>query len=92
VRFACVLEVIGDEVVIRLPLKQADRLIDIPRRLVLTPRQNEIMALLSQNKQNKEIAEALQITERTVKFHVSNLLRKLQIENRHGVHTLGRIQ
>jgi DNA-binding NarL/FixJ family response regulator len=34
---------------------------------------------------NKEISLALGISERTVKFHVSNVLGKLQLENRQGL-------
>jgi DNA-binding CsgD family transcriptional regulator len=34
---------------------------------------------------NKEISSALGISERTVKFHVSNILGKLQLEDRRGL-------
>jgi DNA-binding NarL/FixJ family response regulator len=34
---------------------------------------------------NKEISRALAISERTVKFHVSNILSKLQLEDRRGL-------
>lgn len=42
----------------------------------LTTREIEILQLICNEKQNKEIAEALQISERTVKFHKQNLLDK----------------
>ena len=48
----------------------------------LTQREREVLAVLSQGLQNKEIAEELNISERTVKFHVSALLRKLGAGNR----------
>ena len=48
----------------------------------LTPREIEVLALLSQGLQNKEISARLFITERTVKFHVSSLMHKLGAENR----------
>ncbi len=48
----------------------------------LTPRELEVLALLSQGLQNKEIAGRLFISERTVKFHVSSLMHKLGAENR----------
>jgi DNA-binding NarL/FixJ family response regulator len=38
--------------------------------------------LLAQGKQNKEIATALTISERTVKFHISSILAKLEAGNR----------
>ena len=43
----------------------------------LTPRQLEILSSIAQGRTNKEIAVALGISERTVKFHVASLFRKL---------------
>ncbi len=48
----------------------------------LTPREQEVLVLLAQGKQNKEIASELVITERTVKFHISSILGKLGAGNR----------
>ena len=48
----------------------------------LTPREHEVLRLLAQGLQNKEIAAALFITERTVKFHISSILAKLNAGNR----------
>lgn len=48
----------------------------------LSPRQQEVLQLLTQGLQNKEIARALGITERTAKFHVEAVLRRLGATNR----------
>jgi DNA-binding NarL/FixJ family response regulator len=48
----------------------------------LTPREREVPGLLALGLQNKEIASRLHITERTAKFHVNALLRKLGASNR----------
>lgn len=50
--------------------------------LVLTARQRQILALLRQSLSNKEISQALNISEATVKNHVHQLLDKLQVPNR----------
>ena len=48
----------------------------------LTARETEVLRRLAQGLSNKEIAEALSIGEETVKTHVSNVLAKLDAENR----------
>jgi DNA-binding NarL/FixJ family response regulator len=48
----------------------------------LTARETEVLRRLAQGLSNKEIAEALAISEETVKTHVSNVLAKLEAENR----------
>jgi len=48
----------------------------------LTAREAEILQLLMRRLTNKEISSAIGISERTVKFHVSNILGKLQLEDR----------
>jgi len=48
----------------------------------LTPRESEVLSLLAQGLQNKEIAHSLVISERTVKYHVSSIMGKLGASNR----------
>ncbi len=48
----------------------------------LTAREREILALVSEGTGNKQIAKQLWVTEQTVKFHLSNIYRKLQVSNR----------
>jgi DNA-binding CsgD family transcriptional regulator len=48
----------------------------------LSPRQQEILHSILCNHANKEIASKLNITVRTVKFHISTLLSKFGAENR----------
>ena len=48
----------------------------------LTEREHEVLQLLAKGLQNKEIAAALGIRERTAKFHVSTILAKLHATNR----------
>jgi DNA-binding NarL/FixJ family response regulator len=48
----------------------------------LTPREQEVLGLLSEGLSNKHIAARLGITERTAKFHVNAILGKLGAESR----------
>jgi NarL family two-component system response regulator LiaR len=48
----------------------------------LTEREVEVLRLIAAGKNNREIAEELVISEKTVKTHVSNLLGKLHLEDR----------
>jgi DNA-binding NarL/FixJ family response regulator len=48
----------------------------------LSEREREVLVLLAQGLSNRDIADKLVITEGTVKNHVSNVLGKLQAENR----------
>jgi DNA-binding NarL/FixJ family response regulator len=49
---------------------------------VLSERESEILDLVAQGLRNKEIATKLSIAEKTVKNHVSNILKALQVNSR----------
>ena len=53
-----------------------------PRVTTLTSREREIFDLIAAGMSNSEVAQALVLSEKTVKFHVSNLLRKLGVRSR----------
>ena len=48
----------------------------------LTERETEVLRLLAQGQANKQIARSLNIAEKTVKVHVSNILSKLGVQSR----------
>src|SRR5215472_11826870 len=48
----------------------------------LTERETEVLRLLAQGQANKQIARSLNISEKTVKVHVSNILSKLGVQSR----------
>ena len=49
---------------------------------MLTRREKEVLREIAKGRSNKEIASELSITEQTVKTHVSNVLAKLQVDDR----------
>jgi DNA-binding NarL/FixJ family response regulator len=48
----------------------------------LTAREREILSIVAEGKSNSEVARMLWVTEQTVKFHLSNIYRKLKVANR----------
>jgi DNA-binding NarL/FixJ family response regulator len=48
----------------------------------LTRREREVLRLIADGLPSKQIASALGISERTIKFHTTSLLRKLEADNR----------
>jgi len=48
----------------------------------LTARERETMVCVARGQSNKEIARSLEVAESTVKIHVQNILRKLQLSSR----------
>jgi len=54
----------------------------------LTPREREVLALLTEGMTNKKIAKALTLSDGTVRLHVSNVLSKLGVSNRTEAATL----
>jgi len=48
----------------------------------VSPREQEVLEALLANLSNKEIAQRLSLAERTVKFHVSNVLGKFGVQRR----------
>ncbi len=54
----------------------------------LTGREREISLLVGQGLTNKQVAERLVISVRTVEYHVANVLGKLQLSSRHDLRRL----
>lgn len=56
---------------------------EVPNNKVhLTPREQEILTSIARGGSNKEIARQFDITESTVKIHVQNILKKLELSSR----------
>jgi DNA-binding CsgD family transcriptional regulator len=69
------------------PLRVADELLsqlaaDVRHENPLTARESEIADLISRDQSNKEIAQRLVLSERTVESHVRKILSKLDLSNR----------
>jgi DNA-binding NarL/FixJ family response regulator len=75
----------GTTLTCTLPLHAAAAPPDTPavrRLLELGDREREVLELVVAGLRNREIAERLFIADRTVKFHVSNILQKLEVRSR----------
>jgi two-component system NarL family response regulator len=65
-----------------IPAEVATRLADCMTRSQLSSRELDVLRLLMSGRRNREIAAALDITEGTVKLHVSSILAKLGASDR----------
>lgn len=55
---------------------------DTPPIEALTPREVEVLQIMARGARNRDIAQELVISERTVKIHVANVIAKLGVTNR----------
>lgn len=53
----------------------------------LTPRERDVLKWICKNASNRQIAQELIISENTVRIHVHNLLKKLELKNRREIRT-----
>jgi two-component system NarL family response regulator len=66
----------------RIPAAVGTRLADRVTGMHLSDREQRVLELVATGKSNKEIAAALEITEATVKGHMTNILGKLGVTDR----------
>ena len=67
---------VADELLARVPSRGAALVEE------LSPREAEVLSLMAEGLSNKAIAERLEISEHTVKFHVHTVLGKLGTQSR----------
>ena len=65
-----------------LSVEVQSRLAGREGRPQVTPREVEVLELISQGLRDKEIADAIGISEKTVYVHVKNILAKLDVKDR----------
>jgi DNA-binding NarL/FixJ family response regulator len=65
-----------------IPADVKARLEDVTARSRLSPREVQVMQLISEGMRNKEIAVALGISEETVQVHVKKILAKFNVQDR----------
>jgi DNA-binding NarL/FixJ family response regulator len=75
-------EIVARNIVTALPPTLAEGRLPLPAGDDLTAREREILALVSDGLTNARIGRELWVTEQTVKFHLSNIYRKLNVSNR----------
>lgn len=62
--------------------QQEDEEIEDEHLYELSDREKEVLSLITQGLRNKEIADRLGVAEKTIKNHVSNILKALQVNSR----------
>lgn len=71
--------VLASRVIIEL---QRDRDLPAGAEIALTEREDQVVTELSKGKSNREIAASLQVSEKTVKYHMTQIMQKLNVRNR----------
>ena len=75
-------EIVARNIVTALPVALAEGKLPLGAGDDLTAREREILGLVSDGLTNARIGRELWVTEQTVKFHLSNIYRKLGVSNR----------
>jgi DNA-binding NarL/FixJ family response regulator len=65
-----------------LPTRRSTEAVQADTPIDLTRREREILLLVADGRSNGDVARTLWVTEQTVKFHLSNIYRKLDVTNR----------
>ncbi|WP_078897689.1 LuxR C-terminal-related transcriptional regulator [Streptomyces rimosus] len=63
-------------------LRQGDWAVELERVCLLSDREEQVFRLLGDGHSNRAISLRLNVTERTVKAHVAQILEKLRVESR----------
>ncbi len=61
---------------------QRQNALSAPRSTVLTPREIEILTMVAQGAPNQKISEDLCVSPHTVKTHLYNIYKKIEVPNR----------
>jgi two-component system, NarL family, nitrate/nitrite response regulator NarL len=70
------------KLLMRSNLSNASEIKRTDRLPPLTPREEQILSILVQGRSNKEIGNKLELSEKTIKHHLTNILQKLRVRNR----------
>lgn len=63
-------------------LRESDNRASLPASVTLTARESEVLHHLGQGHSNREIAELMSVSEKSVKLHVTNMVSKFQVRDR----------
>jgi DNA-binding NarL/FixJ family response regulator len=75
-----------------IPVAVAVRLAEHPELDGLTPRELEVLEHIARGLGNRKIAEAIGRTDETVKLHVKNIFRKLNVDSRTAAVSVGLVR
>ncbi|MFD3799890.1 response regulator [Kocuria palustris] len=63
-------------------LRESDNRASLPASVTLTARESEVLNHLAEGHSNREIAELMVLSEKSVKLHVTNMVSKFQVRDR----------
>lgn len=81
-RLKVLMDILGPHIYLAYQRAHARQMMPARKAVSLTPRENEILKWVAAGKSNWEIAMICHVSLNTIKFHLSNILTKLGVENR----------
>ena len=63
-------------------MRRRDKAVEVNPLDDLSKREEDILKLVAQGKSNREVGEALDLQEKTVKHYMTSILQKLHVRNR----------
>ncbi|NJP10907.1 MAG: response regulator transcription factor [Leptolyngbyaceae cyanobacterium RU_5_1] len=72
-----------EKMIVGVPSEEPNQLAEIPPSLTeLTPRERQVLLMIAKGASNREIAQALFLSEGTVRNHISHILTRLEVRDR----------
>ena len=71
------IKIINNELIIRIPIRKIEQTV-VGKGVRLTARESDVFNMMLQGKNAKDVAQELNLSPRTGKFHICNIIKKIR--------------